>query len=150
MIRLLLPALLFTVAPLAFGASYTVAPSGDDRASGTDGSPWRTIQHAVDRAGPGDTVSIRTGIYREQIVMEHGGTPAHPLVLSAAPGARVVVSGADPLKEWQPAEGTGAAIFVHPWPHRFPIGTSLIHPGDPFHEVIGRAEQVIADDRLLQ
>ena len=105
--RLYLPiALLTAFTAHAFGASYTVAPGGDDRGAGSETAPWRTIQQAVNRAGPGDTVWVRTGIYRERIVMERGGTKERPLVLSAAPGARVVVTGADPLEEWQRAPGT--------------------------------------------
>jgi hypothetical protein len=143
-------ALLLSLAPGALGATYTVAPEGQDGGAGSEESPWRTIQHAVSRAGPGDTVSVRTGIYRERVVMAQGGVKGRPLVITAAPGARVVVTGADLLKEWQHAPGTSAPIWVHAWPHRFPIGDSLIHPEDAHHEVIGRAEQVIAGDRLLQ
>jgi len=40
-----------------------VAATGDDSAAGTDTAPFRTIQHAADVAGPGDTVTVHAGTY---------------------------------------------------------------------------------------
>lgn len=40
-----------------------VAVGGDDSAAGTVERPLRTIQRAVDLAGPGDTVVVRGGTY---------------------------------------------------------------------------------------
>jgi hypothetical protein len=52
-------------AQLVFGASYFVAADGEDGNSGEIGSPLRTIQAAMDLTQAGDTIEIRSGIYRE-------------------------------------------------------------------------------------
>ncbi|MFD8531115.1 hypothetical protein ACFV0L_27220 [Streptosporangium canum] len=41
-----------------------VSPSGDDSNPGTLSKPLATIQAAVNRAGPGDTIYLRGGVYR--------------------------------------------------------------------------------------
>jgi len=70
-------------------ATVFVAPSGDDAATGTLQNPWRTIQHAVNRTGPGDTVIVQPGLYRESVVISAGGTSEEPLRVVASPGAVV-------------------------------------------------------------
>ena len=47
----------------ARAASYRVAPGGDDTAPGTAAQPWKTLQHAADRARGGDLVTIEPGAY---------------------------------------------------------------------------------------
>jgi len=53
----------------ASGASYYVAPDGDDTNPGTESLPWRTIQRAVKHGypieyrQPGDVVYLRGGLY---------------------------------------------------------------------------------------
>lgn len=138
-------------------ATFYVSTTGSDTAAGTAAAPWRTIQHAVDAAQPGDTVLIGAGTYREVITIRKSGTATAPLTISAAPGAHVIISGADLLKEgWSKAEGTQDQIYVHDWNYIFPIGYRddrtpvLTHPDDREHELTGRAEQVIHDGRLLR
>lgn len=147
-------------APANRAATYYVSPAGDDGAAGTAAAPWRTLQHAVDALKPGDTVLIGPGIYREAVNVKQGGTEQAPITLAAAPGAHVIVTGADRLADgWtkvaseagQPAD----PIYAHDWPHVFAINwhngvPDLTHPGDPEHEWTGRAEQVIHDGRLLR
>lgn len=136
----------------AFGATWHVSNQGQDSADGTAAAPWRTIQRAVDQAQPGDTVLIGPGIYREQVVCRRGGDANVPLTIAAAPGARVVISGADLLTDgWnQVVEQPG--VYWRDWDWRFPINgpNDLTHPADQEHELTGRAEQVIHDGRLLR
>src|SRR5438105_2980572 len=40
------------------GRTYFVSPSGSDGAAGSASAPWATIGHALDSAGPGDTVAV--------------------------------------------------------------------------------------------
>jgi hypothetical protein len=72
-----------------------------------------------------------------------------PIRFEAAPGERVVVSGADEITEWEQIDSE-QRIHRLPWPHVFTSRTSLTHPGDDYHLLIGRAEQVITDGYLLR
>jgi MFS family permease len=69
-------------APLASASTYYVAPSGNDGNPGTLAQPWRTLQHAADRVGPGDTVEVRAGNYAG-MYLETSGTSAQPIVFEA-------------------------------------------------------------------
>src|SRR5579862_7721601 len=78
----------------AAGAAYFVSTSGNDSASGNAGAPWRTIQHAADTAGPGDTVVIRGGVYNEVVTITRSGSgSAGPIAFGSAPGETAVVDG---------------------------------------------------------
>jgi parallel beta-helix repeat protein len=143
---------ILALSPLAHAATYHVSAQGDDAAAGTPAAPWRTLQHAVDSLKPGDTALVGPGVYRERIEMRNSGTALAPITLSAMPGARVVVSGADLLPDgWTPVPGLAGA-YSHDWTLRFPINgpNDLTHPGDPAHAWTGRAEQVFHNGRLLR
>jgi len=94
------------LASAATAAEIVVAPDGDDAAAGTREAPLATLQTAVDRARPGDTVLVRGGVYRETVRLTRSGRPDAPIRLMGMPGEEVVLSGADPLDlAWQKAEG---------------------------------------------
>jgi hypothetical protein len=64
--KLLLKALLAGLACAATsagGATFYVAPTGSDSASGTLDAPWKSIAHAQSLVQPGDTVYLRGGAY---------------------------------------------------------------------------------------
>src|SRR5688500_9947168 len=48
----------------AAAETYHVAPGGDDGASGAEGAPWATLQHAADSVAAGDTVRVAAGEYQ--------------------------------------------------------------------------------------
>ena len=74
--------------------TYWVAPSGSDTADGSEGSPWRTIQHAASTVPPGSTVFVRAGVYNEQVhVLVSGNAAAGPIVFRNAPGEHPIVDG---------------------------------------------------------
>ena len=84
--------------------------------SGGDGTaehPFRTIAQAVQHAGPGVTITVAPGTYRESVVLTTSGTVEAPLILRASPTGPVTLEGADPLDGFQPA-GTqqGASVWV--------------------------------------
>ena len=140
----------------AAAATYHTATSGMDTAAGTAAAPFRTIQRGVDALKAGDTLLVGPGVYRERVTVTRGGTKSAPVTIAAAPGARVVVTGADRVNGWVKTPGDDP-VFVHDgWNFAFPInrrpdGTlELSHPDDKRHELIGRAEQVIAGERLLR
>ncbi len=134
-------------------ATYEVAqhnPQASDDSDGTADHPWKTLAKAAEKAGPSDTVIVREGIYREQVVVKTSGTPQAPIVFEAAPGAHVLLTGADCLTGWQKVDGD-MPVYRVPWTYRF-IGWSknMTHPDDDYHRLIGRCEQVAIDGYLLR
>jgi hypothetical protein len=90
------------VASAGKSAEYYVSPQGNDAGSGTKAAPWRTLAKACQRAGPGDTVFLRGGVYRETLAPTRSGQPGGPIRFQAVPGENVVLSGAEPLSgTWQ-------------------------------------------------
>ncbi len=76
-----------------WATTYFVAPSGDNAAEGNEAAPWRTIQHALDRAMAGDTVMVAEGTYAEHLETVRSGTAEAPIVVCAQPDARVILTG---------------------------------------------------------
>jgi len=74
-------------------AEIYVAPTGSDDAAGTRDAPLASIQKAVDRAGPGDTVVVRGGTYRQATRLTRSGREGAPIRLRAMPGETVILSG---------------------------------------------------------
>ncbi|HYG34226.1 MAG TPA: right-handed parallel beta-helix repeat-containing protein, partial [Clostridia bacterium] len=134
-------------------ATYEVAQrhaQAADDGPGTTDKPWKTLAHAAQKIRAGDTVIIRDGIYREHVVIKASGTAQAPISFEAGPGAHVVLTGADRLTGWEKEGGEGA-IYRVTWPHRFIAWSkSMTHPGDDYHRVIGRCEQVAVDGYLLR
>jgi len=57
----------------AFSKELYVSPHGNDAQPGTAGQPWRTLQHAVTTAQPGDTVFLKAGNYPEDVNLNRSG-----------------------------------------------------------------------------
>jgi hypothetical protein len=134
-------------------ATYEVAqqnPQASDDAPGTAERPWKTITQAAEKAGPGDVVVIRGGVYRERVLAKASGTAQAPIRFEAGPGEHVVLTGADRLTGWRKADD-GRPIYSVVWPHTF-IGwnPSMAHPNDEYHRLIGRCEQVAVNGYLLR
>ena len=77
------------------GAVYYVAPDplGDNSNPGTEAEPWETIQKAADTLVAGDTVHIRSGTYREQVVAQNSGSAGNYITYAAYPGDTVTIDG---------------------------------------------------------
>ncbi len=60
----------------AAGGTYYVSTTGNDGNPGTIDQPWRTIQHAADLVGAGDTVLVRGGVYNEAVFIHVSGSEA--------------------------------------------------------------------------
>ena len=88
----LLQLLLFVALPAQvksdqiIGKTYYVSPSGDDNDEGSADDPWRTVQKAAESVGPGDTVLIQPGIYRESVILHRSGEDGSPIVFQANDG----------------------------------------------------------------
>jgi nitrous oxidase accessory protein NosD len=72
---------------------WHVSPSGRDGAGGSADAPIRTIQRAVDRAVPGDTILLHPGIYSEPVKITAGGSEARPLTIRAVEKGTVILDG---------------------------------------------------------
>lgn len=112
---------------------------------------FRSISEAARGLAPGDVVSIHSGVYRESVSIESGGSKEKPIRFQAAPAESVTLTGADRILGWQKADAASRDnIFVADWPHRFLAWSkSGTHPDDDYHALIGRAEQVFADNYPL-
>jgi len=144
--RLVFVAGLLFGCPAALAETYHVAQEhrrASDANPGTEAAPWKTVSKAAAELLPGDTAVIHAGVYREWANPARSGSPAAPLVFQAATGETVVLSGADVLTGWVPAQGR--AWKKEPWPYRF-----ATHPNDQRHRLVGRCEQLIVDGRLLK
>lgn len=79
----------------AFGqsnASFYVSTAGDDSNPGTQAAPWRTIQHAVDKAHPGSTVNVRGGVYEELVSINASGNSSDGFItFKSYPGETAIL-----------------------------------------------------------
>ena len=68
--------------------TYYVATNGSDSGNGTSGSPWRTISKAMKaNLKPGDDVVVRSGTYKEAVVINKDGAAGNYITLrSEVPG----------------------------------------------------------------
>src|SRR5262249_5219891 len=77
-------------------ATQTLYLSGDgndaNSGSGRDHA-WRTIQHAADTLGPGQTAIVLAGAYKERVSIKSSGTSNAPISLRAGRGGPVRVKG---------------------------------------------------------
>jgi Right handed beta helix region len=148
-----LPLLLLVSGVSLHAATFFVAqrePYSSDDGPGSSAQPWKTLSHAAQTARPGDRVLIRGGTYRERVVVKTSGTAQEPIRFEAAPGAQVVLTGADRLTRWRRVE-PGRPIYAVAWPHRFITWSPhMTHPEDEYHRLIGRCEQVAIDNYLLR
>ncbi len=87
---------------------FYVSETGNDSNPGTLAEPFATIQHAVDRAGPGDTVYIRGGTYREAVDLSNtAGVSNAPVTLVNYDGETVTLDGTTAItNRWTLDEGS--------------------------------------------
>ncbi|MCT7374677.1 right-handed parallel beta-helix repeat-containing protein [Chelativorans salis] len=82
------------------GDTHHVATIGFDSAQGTSDAPWRTIQHAVDQAKPGDKVLVHGGVYNETVMITRSGSAEGGYItLAEAPGERAIIDGAGLVRQ---------------------------------------------------
>jgi hypothetical protein len=81
--------------PAPADPTLVVAVDGDDTAPGTLTQPLRTIQRAVDLAGPGDVIAVRGGTYAPttNIQIRTSGTAGEPITLTSYQGEHVLIDG---------------------------------------------------------
>lgn len=86
-----------------FAATYYVdqaSADASDENPGTEAAPWKTIGRAAaaSELQPGDTVLVKSGVYREHVNIRVSGEPDKPITFAAAPDARVVIKGSEIVK----------------------------------------------------
>lgn len=114
-----------------FGKDYYVHqkhPKADDKNPGTVDLPFKTINGSLPHLQPGDTVYVREGVYREQIILPKepwtfkgvtyppfkGGVSYTQMIsFIAYPGEEVVIKGSDIVKGWTKYKDN---IYVVNWP----------------------------------
>jgi len=91
-------------------------PQAADANEGTVAEPWKTIGGNISRLKPGDTVLVREGTYREQVILHPegwswagggidvgpvaSGEPGRRISFFAWPGEDVVIKGSDVVDGW--------------------------------------------------
>jgi hypothetical protein len=83
--------------PPVTGKTYFVAAGGNNETGdGSQGKPWRSIQHGMNQLHPGDRLYIRGGEYRESMLnFPRSGKPDAYITVAGYPGetAKVIHSG---------------------------------------------------------
>ena len=103
---------LFVCISCAFGqanSAFYVATTGNDSNAGTEASPWRTVQHAVDTARAGSTVNVRGGVYEELVDIHASGNASDGFItLRSYPGETAILD----AEHFTPS-GRQAVVTIH-------------------------------------
>jgi parallel beta-helix repeat protein len=70
-------------------------PLASDQSPGNLALPLKTISRAAELAMPGDTILVRTGVYRERVAPLRSGQPERPITYRAASDETVIVKGSE-------------------------------------------------------
>jgi parallel beta-helix repeat protein len=99
--------------PVARRELFVDASRGREDGDGSQAKPFKTIQQAADVAGPGDTVTVMPGVYRESVTMPRSGRKDAPIVFQSSPEGVVTIEGADPFSGFTAAgEIAGSSLWV--------------------------------------
>jgi len=79
--------------------------------------PGQSIQAAMDKAQPGDTVRLASGEYFEQVGFVSGGTTDRPITLEGEPGAVIYGHDTGWRPQWRPAKGFTDGVWATPCPY---------------------------------
>jgi len=119
--------------------SYYVAPDGSDSGDGSMASPLRSITLALGFAGPGDSVILLPGTYREEVTVSGSGASGAEIVLLGEAG-QVFLEGAGGGVGLEVADGVGHVQVVGITIRNFATGV-LLAPGS--HDVtLGQVEAI--------
>ena len=74
---------------------YVSATNGNNNNPGTGpAQPLRTIQAAVNKLQPGDSVTVGGGVYAERLYIQKPGTTDAPIRIAAKEGEEAIIDGA--------------------------------------------------------
>ena len=111
--------LALAVSYAVFGAEIYVSPAGSNANAGTKDSPLKSVQQAVNKAKPGDTVKLLPGIFRESVTISKVGTAEKPITLCGSRSANgdylsILEPAGQELKNWTPAPEIGENVWKTP------------------------------------
>jgi hypothetical protein len=128
------------VASGATARDIHVAKDGNDSGSGSETSPYLTINKAAAVAQAGDTVTVHAGTYREWVKPVRGGTSKEArITYRAAPGERVLIKGSERVTSWvSEAEGVWKVELPNEFfgsynPYALNISGGWLHYGEWHH-----------------
>jgi hypothetical protein len=75
------------------GSVYYVSVTGNDSDNGSIQNPFQTIQYALSKTMPGDTVFVRNGAYHQKISFPVSGRAGKYITLKAFPNETPVIDG---------------------------------------------------------
>ncbi|MFC1761215.1 right-handed parallel beta-helix repeat-containing protein [Planctomycetota bacterium] len=79
-----------------------VSKLGNNSNTGSQASPYLTINQAAAIASPGDTVTVHAGTYREWVKPVRGGTSEQKrITYRVAPGDEVYIKGSERITTWE-------------------------------------------------
>jgi alpha-N-arabinofuranosidase len=138
-IKVLITALTFVLfACPGYAEVYHVSVTGLEGSPGTEARPFRAISAAASVAGPGDTITVHEGVYRERINPPRGGSSEQMrIVYQAAPGDTVVIKGSEVVKGWNKQQNDTWQVS---------IPNSFFGEFNPFDDLI-RGDWFIRQDR---
>ena len=95
-------AVFFSLISTSWAATtYYVSNSGNDANNGTSlNTPLKTIQRAMGKVAPGDTVFVRGGTYREEVSAYRGGTADNYVTVSGYQNEVPVIKGSEIVTGW--------------------------------------------------
>ena len=80
-------------------------PSASDSGPGSKDQPTKTINAALRLAGPGDSVVVAPGVYRETVTPVKGGKEGEPITIRSLVPRAAIVRGSEILQEAPLAPG---------------------------------------------
>lgn len=89
----------------AHGATYYVDAKAKTAGTGSQNKPFSTIREATEILKPGDVCMFREGVYRETVMPVRSGTSEAPIVFVAHKDETVVITGCDPIYNWEQDKG---------------------------------------------
>ena len=96
-------------------------PNADDQNPGTAQNPWKTIGKAAEVLESGDTVFVRSGVYRETIEVANSGTLGAYITFAAYPGdSDVIISGTEIVDSpWSSVDGFPCVYCASNWSYSY-------------------------------
>jgi pectate disaccharide-lyase len=79
-----------------YGSTYYVAADGNEGNDGSKARPWPSVEFALSKAGGGNTIILRPGIYRGpiEIAKRFAGTAQRPTIIQSESKWKAVIIGA--------------------------------------------------------